>query len=215
MAASRSLSFTSNDLGTSATLMFIFDGAGGLYQGRFPVVLQTSTFQSNGVSRANLNFVDQPAWINAREDQGAIVATSYQPLDYGQETTLLKDPQTGHFFFDDPKPGVPSNVTVENGTDDDRGVGLVGFVKDIGTDNEKLVPAYYWDNFVSSESIGATLQPILHAYVTSDYREGLILQDPISVAAIFEEDLLNLEPDTSWTLSYDPSNGQFSITSRG
>ncbi|KAF8122947.1 hypothetical protein EV363DRAFT_1358039 [Boletus edulis] len=212
MAASRSLSFTSNNLGTSATLMFIFDEADGLYQGRFPVVLQTSTFQSNGVSRANLGFVDQPAWIDAREDQGAIVATSYQPLDYGQETTLLKDDRTGHFFFDVPKPGIPYNVTVENGTDDNRGIGL-GFVKDIGTDNEKLVPAYYWDNFVSSESIGATLQPILRAYVTSDYREGLILQDPISVAAVFEKDLLNLEPDTSWTLSYDPGSGQFSIIS--
>jgi len=79
--------------------MFVFDKADGLYQGKFPVVLQTSTFQPNGASSVSFDFVDQPAWINARKDQGAIVATSYQPLNYGQETRLLQDDQTGYFFF--------------------------------------------------------------------------------------------------------------------
>jgi len=104
-------------------------------------------------------------------------------------------------------------VTVENGTGNDRGVGL-GFVKNLDTDYETLVPTYYWENVMTSKSISTTLQPTLRAYVTSEYSEGMILQDPVSAAVVFEADLFSLPSETSWTLSHDSVGGQYSITRR-
>ncbi|KAF8428911.1 hypothetical protein L210DRAFT_3563691 [Boletus edulis BED1] len=209
MSYTKTLTFKTQDLGTDATLLLIFDKASdGLYNNKFPAVWKLAMFGASGPFHFTATFSSQLSWLKPATDLGSIVgASAYTPINYNQKTTLQQG-GSGVLSFTPPETGTADSVTVVNGTSNSQDVALGSLPQGAFTP----VPVYYWNGLGASESTQTKFQPVLRAYITSQYREGEIVKSEIATPRILEQDLSILDDNTTWNLRFNAAMGQFSIT---
>ncbi|KAF8125285.1 hypothetical protein EV363DRAFT_1453877 [Boletus edulis] len=120
----------------------------------------------------------------------------------------MQQDSLGRLSFTTPEPGTADSVTVVNGTIIRQDVAL-GFLPDPAF---SPVPVFYWSGLGSGASIQTNFQPVLRAYITSQYTDDQIVRGEISAPIIFEQNLAALSDVTVWDLRFDAATGRFSIT---
>ncbi|KAG0692020.1 hypothetical protein DFH29DRAFT_1085081 [Suillus ampliporus] len=230
----RHLSIQSNDLGKEATIILTFDGdMKGLYQDSFPVVWKVSTFgETGGCShifaaplptyispvpgpcRMHATYISQLAVSKPQVVDGNIVgAETAIGINNGQRIFLTEDNHVFHFSVmnDSCSPlmwETPGVVQVVNATGAIQDI-AIGFISDGYLMPQ---PALYFKEVGVSSTVTAAFNPILRAYITSDYQETAILQGAIDTPAIWEHNLASLSESTTLTLHRDPATGHYTIT---
>ncbi|KAG0708325.1 hypothetical protein DFH29DRAFT_476949 [Suillus ampliporus] len=202
----RHLSIQSNDLGKEATIILTFDGdMKGLYQDSFPVVWKVSTFGETGPCRMHATYTSQLAVSKPQVVDGNIIgAETAIGINNGQRIFLTEDNHV--FHFSPPHVGTPGVVQVVNATGAIQDI-AIGFISDGYLMPQ---PALYFKEVGST--ITAAFNPILRAYITSDYQETAILQGAIDTPAIWEHNLASLSESTTLNLHRDPATGHYTIT---
>jgi len=205
----RNLTFVANDLGREATLLLVFDDTGipGQYRTIFPVAWKVSTFGASGAYSLKVTYHSEFGFTRA-ESGGIVEASAFIHMNPGEKTILEK--QGGVYQFTRPsliQPPSP-NMEVENGTSEHQDIGFGIFSQPERPPQDILL----FDN-LNAGSIAQIGQfnPIISAYVTSDYKQGQILRGQPTVPVILKENLAHLEQDTIWKLEYNPASGQFHI----
>ncbi|KAG6380461.1 hypothetical protein JVT61DRAFT_8604 [Boletus reticuloceps] len=225
----RTLTFRTNNLGTDATFVLIFDKpSDGLYNNKFPVVWKVARFGSTGPYHITTTFSSRLAWCKPQIDNAvdSVVDTSpYTLINYNQKTTLQQD-GSGVLSFTPPETGTPDSVTVVNGTQLRQDVALgflppeafapvtvnvwkgLGYLISFSSEREST----NLQTYRASESIQTNFQPVLRAYITSQYNEAQIVRGEIATPIIFEQNLAALDDITVWDLRFNAASGRFSMT---
>ncbi|KAG0695718.1 hypothetical protein DFH29DRAFT_1083255 [Suillus ampliporus] len=223
----RHLSIQSNDLGKEATIILTFDGGmKGLYQDSFPVVWKVNTFgETDGCShifaaplptyispvpgpcRMHATYTSQLAVSKSQVVDGNIVgAETAIGINNSQRIFLTEDNHV--FHFSSPHVGTPGVVQVVNATGAIQDI-AIGFISDGYLMPQ---PALYFKEVGVSSTVTAAFNPIMRAYITSDYQETAILQGAIDTPAIWEHNLASLSESTTLNLHRDPATGHYTIT---
>ncbi|KAG2747709.1 hypothetical protein P692DRAFT_20583026 [Suillus brevipes Sb2] len=204
----RDLTFQSNDLEKDTTLVLTFDAdMNGLYNEFFPVVWQAFTFGRHGSYRARATYTNQFAFFTPKVSAiGNITdASACVELNVGEKTSLTEANQVYH--FSNPVAGVEGALQAANNTDASQSI-AIGFMS---RGNSKPEPALYFPEVRDGKHATVQFNPVLRAYIASDYQETAILRGPLDDRVLWSQDIAALSDSTTWNLTRDPSTGRYSI----
>lgn len=66
--------------------------------------------------------------------------------------------------------------------------------------------------YSASYNVTAQFTPVLKAYIVTNYQQNQILRGAVQTPVIWQKDLATLDTNSSFTLSYNPASGTYSIT---
>jgi len=202
----RILNFRANNLGSNATLLLTFDDEntiGGIFNVVFPIAFKVASFGANGVYQFQLRYDQQLGFTSAQIHGDSVVANTFVRLDPGEETTLKDD---NHFSTPQSIDPPTSAIKAANDTAARQNFGVGVF-----DSHDRPSQALVYPDVSPRSSVIVEFIPVLKGYITSDYREGDILRGPVASPVIFKENLVNLEQNTNWIVTFDPATGQFQI----
>lgn len=207
----KTLNFESKDLGIDVNLLLTFDdqSIAGLYKECYPSAFAVRKFGSEGQYRSSIVYRSQLAFTKVVVSGDIIQRTSAAvPVDVGQSTILTKEGETFHFSHPRTDPSVPKgNIQCTNNAPFKEDIG-VGFVeKEGGVAKTALV----WSGVGHGHKVDTQFAPILRGYVGADYKENSLLKGQVEVDRTFEQNLADLEDQTTWEITYDVSTGVISI----
>lgn len=212
MSFTRTLTFRANDLGKTSALVLTFDdnATPGIFKDVFPTAFKVSSFKAKGPYVFTVTYKADLGFTRAQVSGGTVEpASTYTPIQVGQETTLTKEGSPPTYSFSDPNIIEPptTQMIAMNGTNGLEDIGIGFFER---PDREPTQMLVFKD--VGTESrVQAEFTPILRAYVTSDYQQNALLKGQISTKPLFKEDLVMLREHTNWLLKYNPGSGKYEI----
>ncbi|KAG2132155.1 uncharacterized protein EDB93DRAFT_1255340 [Suillus bovinus] len=187
------LTFISRDLGIDVELLLTFDDQPvvGMYKDYYPSAFELA-FSKAVVSDDVIQSASTVVPINVGQ---------YTILTLGNDIYHLSDPKTD--------PSVPKkSIQCTNNAPFREDIG-VGFIeRDGGMPKTALV----WRGIGHGQTLNAEFKPVLRGYINTDlYREDDLIKRAIQHDRLFDKDLTALDRRTTWVITYDKSQGVFSI----
>jgi len=212
MSFTRTLTFRCKDLGRDSTLLLTFNDEAipGMYRDVFPTAFKVAMFGATGSYEFKVVYNSEFGFTRAQINGGIVVPASvYTHIDVGQETTLTKKGSPAVYSFSKPQPIVPptTEVVAINGTDTRENIGVGFFDSPDGAPTAVLV----FTNVGPASKVQPEFIPILRGYITPDYQEGEIMKGQITPPILFTENLVRLDQDTYWKLTYNEGTGVYKI----
>ncbi|KAF9233335.1 hypothetical protein BU15DRAFT_80227 [Melanogaster broomeanus] len=193
----RTLTFKAHDLGDDATLMLTFDQhIQGLYHDKYPVCWKVTKFAAHGSYTARATFQSQLAFVKPQIDHESdtiIEASTYKLLNVDDKTVLCKDENDVYHF----------SVSAAS-------LSLLWFTKP--NSNQDPTPMLYFKGVGHGAFVRAEFTPVLRAYVNAQYQETQIIRGEVDTEAIWEQDLAELPPSTTWVLTRNKATGCYKLT---
>ncbi|KAG2362075.1 hypothetical protein BDR07DRAFT_1074614 [Suillus spraguei] len=207
----KTLNFESKDLGIDVNLLLTFDDQSipGLYKTCHPSAFAVRKFGSDGQYRSSIVYRSQLAFTKVVVSRDVIQSASPAvPVDVGQSTILTKEGGTFHFSHPKTDPSVPKgNIQCTNNAPFKEDIG-VGFIeKEGGVPKTTLV----WSGIGHGHKVDTQFTPILRGYIVADYEENSLIKGQVEFDRSFEQNLADLEDETTWEITYDHSTGATSI----
>jgi len=212
-AFTRTLTFRSNNLGKDSTLVLTFDDMAipRIYEDVFPTAFKVTAFGEEGFYEITVTYVAEFGFTRAQMTGGVVVPASTNiHIDVGQQTTLTKRGSPEVYSFSKPQSIVPptDQMVAINGTDMRENIG-VGFYD---RPDRAPITVLVFERVGSGSKVQTEFIPILGGYITSDYQGNVILKAPISTHPLFKENLVELDRDTYWRITYNKGSGAYKIT---
>ncbi|KAG1734295.1 hypothetical protein EDB19DRAFT_1163115 [Suillus lakei] len=201
----KNLTFQTNDLGKEVTLLLAFDASTeGLDKQYYPVVWKSGTFGKRGKYVMPVTYTNELAFGKAQGENGSVVDAT--TLKTSERTTLTE--KNGVLHFSTPETGADGFLQAVNKTGSVLDF-AVGFL-DKGDFGPR--PTLCFKDVGDGSHVTALRTPILRAYITSDYQKTTVLVDSIDTPEIWAQNLDSLAESTTWTLKFNESTRQYTIT---
>lgn len=208
----KTVNFVSNNLGINANLLLVFDddSKAGLYKDYYPSAFAVRKFGAKNIYRSPIIYRTQLAFTKVVISDDIIQSASTEvPINVGQSTILSLEDEI--YSFSDPKTDglVPrNNIRCTNNVPFKEDIG-VGFIEEEGD-----VPrtALVWRDVAHGRKLDAEFIPHLRGYIDiNPYKENGVIKAPIGTDRLFDQNLNTLHKESTWVITYDASNGVFSI----
>ncbi|KAH9475607.1 hypothetical protein JR316_0012724 [Psilocybe cubensis] len=206
---SKTLDFSSNELGRDVTLVLVFEphNDGSLYQSLFPVAWKVLTFSAAGASQASVRYTAEGAFFVPQTAGGDnVFSIDYKRIDIGGKCVMETDDE-GMNFLNPAVEGNPNSMQCEINTSQPSSV---GFGTLSGT-RSTVEPLMFWNKVGVSNTVSLKFTPKLKVFAEHDYHEKQIIRGKIGSTVILEQDLDDLPSSSQWVVSIDSGTGEVTI----
>ncbi|KAH9475602.1 hypothetical protein JR316_0012719 [Psilocybe cubensis] len=206
---SRSLNFTSSDLGRDVNLLLMFEPPknGTLYKDLFPVCWKVLKFTPSGISAARVEYTADSGLLVPQRDTGNLVAASNAQRCQTGQMCVMETNDEGDNFLNPAVAGDPGVILCEFKTHRPSEVAFGLFNKA----GNKIEPVMKWDGVGVGSTLAVQLTPKLRIYGMTDYQETELVRGEIRSPLLFEENLIALPNFTEWIVSIDPASNAIKI----
>ncbi|KAH9475605.1 hypothetical protein JR316_0012722 [Psilocybe cubensis] len=201
---SRSLNFTSSDLGKDVNLMLMFEppSNGTLYKDLFPVCWKVLKFTPSGISAARVEYTADTGLLVPQRDTGNLVAASNAQRCQTGQLCVMNTNDAGDNYLNPAVNGDPGVILCDFQTNRPADVAF-GFFNKTGN---KIEPVLKWDGVGVGSTLAVQLTPKLKIYAISDYQETELVRGEIRSPLLFEENLIALPNFSEWIVSINPAS---------
>ncbi|KAG8833564.1 hypothetical protein FRC17_010446 [Serendipita sp. 399] len=207
----------------NTALMLAFKPNGSTHDAQYPICWKTAEFSAKEPGSTQVIYENQLVFgYPGMNEEGTVVEglTTWSKIDPDYKTSLTQKDDHVRVFTDPPVKGQTDAVSVENMTDDHHDIAL-GFI--LEGHQQIPTPMIMFDNIDAGSTVAVEFVPKVSAYVTSRYRRGAVLRDPIKTPAdsenpdgvetpeIWSANLADLKEHTLLMFTKNPVSGVYSL----